>query len=225
MPGNTYYAKKLISLLTMGVEKIHACTNHCILYCADDYKDLESCPKCGASWYKTNKDYREEECAAFGKKRKKTQKNNRHSSKPSSKEKDVDYYAQKKILALVMWYLPIVDRLRCLFTNLEDVQLCEPPPPPSQAKSVPNPPSSSAQSLPIPPSLPSSLILPPLDPPSSPTPVSSPLESFNYPASPPCKDSKQTTPPPKQPKKKFSVPKLVSPFEPKKKSAGVTPIS
>jgi hypothetical protein len=76
VPANTYYAKKLISPLTMGVEKIHACRNHCILYRGDDYKDLESCPKCGASRYKTNKDYREEECAASvskGKKRKKTQ--------------------------------------------------------------------------------------------------------------------------------------------------------
>ena len=76
--ANTYYAKKLISLLTMGVEKIHACINHCILYRGDDYKDLDSCPKCGASRYKTNKDYREE-CAASmckaGKKRKKAQKN------------------------------------------------------------------------------------------------------------------------------------------------------
>jgi len=32
VPANTYYAKKLISPLTMGVEKIHACRNHCILY-------------------------------------------------------------------------------------------------------------------------------------------------------------------------------------------------
>jgi len=32
VPANTYYAKKLISLLTMGVEKIHDCRNHCILY-------------------------------------------------------------------------------------------------------------------------------------------------------------------------------------------------
>jgi hypothetical protein len=57
--ANTYYAKKLISPLTMVVEKIHACRNHCILYRGDNYKDLESCPKCGASRYKTNKDYRE----------------------------------------------------------------------------------------------------------------------------------------------------------------------
>jgi len=32
VPANTYYAKKLISPLTMGVKKIHACRNHCILY-------------------------------------------------------------------------------------------------------------------------------------------------------------------------------------------------
>jgi hypothetical protein len=30
--ANTYYAKKLISPLTLGVEKIHTCRNHCILY-------------------------------------------------------------------------------------------------------------------------------------------------------------------------------------------------
>jgi hypothetical protein len=38
VPANMYYAKKLISPLTMGVEKIHACRNHCILYRGDDYK-------------------------------------------------------------------------------------------------------------------------------------------------------------------------------------------
>ena len=32
VPANTYYAKKLISSLTIGVEKIHACRNHYILY-------------------------------------------------------------------------------------------------------------------------------------------------------------------------------------------------
>jgi hypothetical protein len=128
VPANTYYAKKLISPLTMGVEKIHACRNHCILYRGADYKDLDSCPNCGASRYKTNKDYREEECAASlceGKKRKRTQqKTQKSSSKPTSKEKqEVDYYAQKKIPAFVMWYLPVVDRLRCLFANPEDAKL------------------------------------------------------------------------------------------------------
>jgi len=76
VPAITYYAKKLISPLTMGVEKIHACRNYCILYRGDDNKDLFRCPKCGASRYKTNKDNREQECAASvskGSKRKRTQ--------------------------------------------------------------------------------------------------------------------------------------------------------
>jgi hypothetical protein len=60
-----------------------------------------------------------------GKKRKRTQqKTQKSSSKPTSKEKqEVYYYAQKKIPALVMWYLPVVDRLRCLFANPEDAKL------------------------------------------------------------------------------------------------------
>jgi predicted nucleic acid-binding Zn-ribbon protein len=108
VPANTYYAKKLISLLTMGVEKIHVCRNHCILYRGDDHKDLESCPKCGASRYK---------------KKKKAQKKTQQSSKPTSKEKEVDYYALKKIPVFVAWYLPVIDRLRCLFANPEDAKL------------------------------------------------------------------------------------------------------
>jgi hypothetical protein len=32
VPSNTYQVKKVISPLTMGVEKIHACPNHCILF-------------------------------------------------------------------------------------------------------------------------------------------------------------------------------------------------
>jgi hypothetical protein len=32
LPTNTYQAKKLICPLSIGVQKIHACENHCILY-------------------------------------------------------------------------------------------------------------------------------------------------------------------------------------------------
>jgi hypothetical protein len=32
VPTNTYQAKKLLNLVTMGVERIHACPNHHILY-------------------------------------------------------------------------------------------------------------------------------------------------------------------------------------------------
>jgi hypothetical protein len=91
VPANMHYAKKLISPLMMGVEKIHAHRNHCILYRGANYKDLDSCPNYGASRYKTNKDYREKECVASlckGKKRKRTQhKTPKNSSKPTSKDK------------------------------------------------------------------------------------------------------------------------------------------
>jgi hypothetical protein len=124
VPANTHYAKKLISPLIIDVEKIHTCRNYCILYRGDDYKNSESCPNCGASRYKTNKDSWEEECVASmykGKKRKKAQKK---TSKPTGKEKEeADYYALKKIPALVMWYFLIVDWLRCLFANPEDAKL------------------------------------------------------------------------------------------------------
>jgi hypothetical protein len=85
VPSNPYYAKKLISPLTMGVEKIHTSRNHCILYRGDDYKDLESCPNCGASRYQTNKDYQEEENGALvsiGKKQKIPQRTPRRVQKP-----------------------------------------------------------------------------------------------------------------------------------------------
>jgi len=40
VPVNTYYAKKLVTALTIGLEKIHTCRNYCILYRGDQYKDL-----------------------------------------------------------------------------------------------------------------------------------------------------------------------------------------
>ena len=47
VPANTYHAKKIISPLTMGVQKIHTCRNHRILYRGDEYEGLESCQNCG----------------------------------------------------------------------------------------------------------------------------------------------------------------------------------
>jgi hypothetical protein len=46
MPANTYRVKKLVSPFTMGVERIHAWLNHCILYRGDTFKDLDKCPIC-----------------------------------------------------------------------------------------------------------------------------------------------------------------------------------
>jgi hypothetical protein len=51
LPTSTYREKKLICLLSLGVDKIHTCPNHCILY----YKGYEfntKCPVCGVSRYK-----------------------------------------------------------------------------------------------------------------------------------------------------------------------------
>ena len=54
VPANTYQAKKVISPLTMGVEKIHACPNQFILFHGETFKSLDKCPRCGASRYKNN---------------------------------------------------------------------------------------------------------------------------------------------------------------------------
>jgi hypothetical protein len=50
--GNTvleivYEAKQIIYLLSLEVDKIHACKNDCILYHGAKYEDLEKCPICG----------------------------------------------------------------------------------------------------------------------------------------------------------------------------------
>jgi hypothetical protein len=36
----------------LEVEKIHTCSNDYILYCGDEYKDLDACPKCEVPRYK-----------------------------------------------------------------------------------------------------------------------------------------------------------------------------
>jgi hypothetical protein len=51
LPENTYQGEKMICPMGLEVQKIHACRNDCILY-RGDYKDLDSCPVCKASWYK-----------------------------------------------------------------------------------------------------------------------------------------------------------------------------
>jgi hypothetical protein len=51
LPTSTYLAKKIICLLTLGVEKIHVCPNHCILY-RKEHEFKDKCPRCNASWYK-----------------------------------------------------------------------------------------------------------------------------------------------------------------------------
>jgi hypothetical protein len=66
--SNTYHVKKVISPLTMGVEKIDTCPNHCILFRGKTFEGLDKCPRYGASRYKDNDLYSGGE-AATGKKR------------------------------------------------------------------------------------------------------------------------------------------------------------
>ncbi|WVZ96415.1 hypothetical protein U9M48_042053 [Paspalum notatum var. saurae] len=78
VPANTYRSKKVISPLTMGVEIIHACPNHCILYRGKEFKDLEKCSTCGASCYKNNEVFtgQDDQGPGIGKKRKKGSRKN-----------------------------------------------------------------------------------------------------------------------------------------------------
>ena len=77
VPTNTYQAKRMIRPVSMKLKKLHACTNHCILY-RGKYKNLQSCPHCGASRYKRNAgcpaDMDDEGPKARQKKKKKTAK-------------------------------------------------------------------------------------------------------------------------------------------------------
>jgi hypothetical protein len=42
----------MICPISLEVEKIHTCSNDCILYHGHEYKDLDVCPKCEAPRYK-----------------------------------------------------------------------------------------------------------------------------------------------------------------------------
>jgi hypothetical protein len=51
LPISTYRAKKHICLLSLGVDKIHACLNHCILY-HKEYEFNMTCLVCCVTQYK-----------------------------------------------------------------------------------------------------------------------------------------------------------------------------
>ncbi|XP_039797630.1 uncharacterized protein LOC120662576 [Panicum virgatum] len=109
VPANTYRAKKLVSPFTMGVERIPACPNHCILYRGDTFKDLKECPVCSASRYKNNAGYCSDD-----------------NQGPSIETDDATLgisEKQSKIPVMVMWHLPVSDRLRRFFSNPKDAEL------------------------------------------------------------------------------------------------------
>ena len=99
----------------MGVERLHACPNHCILYHGDTFKDLNKRSACSASRYKNNAGYYgdDNQGPSSGNKR----KGNGVAS--VDELEDVDtlsiYEKQSRILTMVMWYLLVSDRLRRFF--------------------------------------------------------------------------------------------------------------
>ncbi|XP_059638709.1 uncharacterized protein LOC132280982 [Cornus florida] len=53
LPKGIYETNKLLKKFDLGYEKIHACANDCCLFRKEN-KDLNACPKCGTSRWKTN---------------------------------------------------------------------------------------------------------------------------------------------------------------------------
>ncbi|KAK1627238.1 hypothetical protein QYE76_001553 [Lolium multiflorum] len=90
-----YEAKKVVCPLGLEVLKIHACID-CILY-RGEYENLNECPVCTALRYKIRGD------------------------DPGD---DVEgQKTRKKVPAKVMWYAPIIPRLKRLFRNKEHAKL------------------------------------------------------------------------------------------------------
>ncbi|KAK1605083.1 hypothetical protein QYE76_028756 [Lolium multiflorum] len=96
LPSSTYEAKKVVCPLGLEVQKIHACINDCILY-RWEYENLNACPVCSALRYKIRRD------------------------DPGDVEGEST--PRKRVPAKVMWYAPIIPRLKRLFQNKEHPKL------------------------------------------------------------------------------------------------------
>ena len=96
LPESMYEAKKVVCPLGLEVQKIHARPNDYILYRGDQYEDLNACPICGTLRCKISCD------------------------DPGDVEGE---RPRKKIPAKVMWYSPIIPRLKCLFQNKEHAKV------------------------------------------------------------------------------------------------------
>ena len=79
------------------MQKIHACINDCILYRGEKYEHLNACPICGALRYKIRRD--------------------------DPAEVEGEPCPRKRIPCKVMWYAPIIPRLKRLFQNKEHAKL------------------------------------------------------------------------------------------------------
>jgi hypothetical protein len=119
LPTSTYRVKKLIYPLSLGVDKIHACPNHYILYCKE-HEFKTKCPVCGVSRYMRSYNH-----VYVDTMKKKIKKNTAIGPESVDDENDSDKEDNKriKISTLVMWYLPVIDHLKNVFSNPRDAEL------------------------------------------------------------------------------------------------------
>jgi hypothetical protein len=96
LPTSMYEAKKIVCPLGLDVQKIHACPNDCILYHGKEYENLNACPICSSLRYKIRRD------------------------DPGDVEGE---HPKKRVPSKVMWYAPIIPRLKHLFRNKEHAKL------------------------------------------------------------------------------------------------------
>jgi hypothetical protein len=94
VPEGIYDAKKIICPLGLEIEKIHACKQDCILF-RGEYAELDQCPVCGTHRYKRRND------GGDGDEGKKSKGGPRK----------------------VVWYFPVIPRLKRLFANKNEAQL------------------------------------------------------------------------------------------------------
>jgi hypothetical protein len=89
----------------------------------DTFKDLDKYPRCGASRYKDNDLYSGGEASTGNKRTKKGVKKAVQESQPPEDTPISNDARKRKVPALVMWYLPVIDRLRRIFLNPKDAAL------------------------------------------------------------------------------------------------------
>jgi len=89
------------------------------------FKDLTNCPTYGASRYKRNDNFSEEDRGTRTRNKRKRggKKNVASQNHEENTNLAVDGTDQRRIPALVMWYLSPIDCLRRLFSNPRDPEL------------------------------------------------------------------------------------------------------
>jgi hypothetical protein len=121
LPTSTYRAIKIICPFSLGMDKIHTCPNHCILY-RKEYGFNTKCLVCGVSRYKRSYNH------VYANNMKKNIKNkNKTAIGPESVDDELDPdkedMTKRKFSALVMWYLPVIDHFKCVFSNPRHAEL------------------------------------------------------------------------------------------------------